>query len=789
MKVTKKLSFNNQGVSILVEYIVIAGILTIFMFFITVQLNDTFIDIPTKIVMQNQFEDIGNQITAKMVDVALVAPESGSVNVKLYMPYSIGDHDYRAGFIQSEGDYVLEIRANEIDKVAILPIGNIGLQVIPEGYTFSLDIENELSYTSSSHLMPTAVALAYPTTSKTNSSITFDMTYSTGEGNLHFEWNFGDGNIYSGQYDPSDPESALIQHSYSSEGNYSAILTVTDDSGYSDVDTINITIIPNNPDPFLFADKYVIPDNAEPNEPIKIVIFLKGGGIAQTSRQLSAIHLIDTSGSMDPDYYSGGYSQYTTTSSSVSPSKWEGNVTVDSSFKRMRIRAQSSSEDIDLWVKSPDSDFARAQYIGSGYETYYVFNPQDGLWDIVVVADYPTGSDSVTVTIQKKTSRSWWAPWKNVATYNFVLPANAETYNLTLPNVENFMIEVSPFNGSKLIHYWVEHGSISGPYSPSNDYETSNTNGDYTIYFVGDFPYGSQEFNVNTYIAKIDAAKIAAKSFNSYLSSSDRIGVAYFNGTGWGGRTPKYEVVQTLTNNFNNANNSIDSLAAYGGTPMGAGIYIAKEELELRSPVNTAPVIILLSDGNPTLTSWGSVNTDAAIQEAVDNATDAKSTVINGENILIYTIGFGGDANETLLKEIASSPSYYFYAATSEELQSIYNQIARELKEKAAQNVTITDVLPDGIELTTPPTGANITYEGGITTLQWNVSAIMINQTWTVTFYVTPEEEGIHETNVYGLSNVTYMPYPFSAVPFNTIYLPSGEVRVESLVNERVELS
>lgn len=789
MKAMRKSSFNDRGASILVEYIVIAGILTIFMFFITVQLNDTFINIPTKIVMKNQFEDIGNQITAKMVDVALVAPESGNVNVKLYMPYSIGDHDYQAGFIQSEGDYVLEIRANEIDKVEILPIGNIGLQVMPEGYTFSLDVENELSYTSSSHLMPTAVALAYPTTSRTNSTVTFDMTYSTGEGNLRFEWDFGDGDTYTGQYDPSDPNSALIRHNYTSVGNYSAILTVTDDSGYSDVDTINITIIPNNPDPFLFADKYVIPDNAEPNEPVKIVIFMKGGGITQTSRQLSAVHLIDTSGSMDPDYYSGGYSQYTSSSSSVSPSKWEGNVTVDNSFKRMRIRAQSSSEDIDLWVKSPDSDFARAQYIGSGYETYYVSNPQDGLWEIVVVADYPTGSDAVTVTIEKKTSPRWWAPWQNVATYNFLLSANAEMYNLTLPNVENFMIEISPYNGSKLVHYWVEHGSMSGPYSQSSDFEASNTNGNYSIYFVGDFPYGNQEFNINTYIAKIDAAKIASKSFNSYMTVTDRVGVAYFNGSGWGGRTPQYDVVQTLTNNFNNANNSIDSLGAYGGTPMGAGIYIAKEELEIRSPSNSASVIILLSDGNPTLTSWGSVDTEAAIQEAIDNATDAKSTVINGENVLIYTIGFGSDANETLLKEIATSPSYYFFAATSEELQSIYNQIARELKEKAAQNVTITDVLPEGIELTSPPTGANITYEGGITTLQWNISAIMINQTWTVSFYVTPEEEGLHETNVYGLSNVTYLPYPFSAVPFNTIYLPSGEVRVENLVNERVELS
>ncbi|HID42962.1 MAG TPA: VWA domain-containing protein [Archaeoglobaceae archaeon] len=332
---------------------------------------------------------------------------------------------------------------------------------------------------------------------------------------------------------------------------------------------------------------------------------------------------------------------------------------------------------------------------------------------------------------------------------------------------------------------WVDDGSLHGYYTDSSPFEDSNAGGTYTVYVVADFPYGSQEFELTSYIAKIDAAKIAAKTFNGILRDNDLVGVAYFNGTG-GGWIRQAEVVQSLTQNKNLANSSIDGLSAYGGTPMGDGIWVAERELEANSSecVNCTPVIILLSDGNPTLPSPSSL----AIQLALQNATNAKNTQVNGENIIIYTIGFGSDANETLLQQIATSSSYYHFAATADEFQDIYEQVARELLENAGTNITITDVLPSDIELSSVPEGATITYtDDGRTIIQWNISTIKINQTWTASFYVKPQTEGTVETNVYGLSNVTYLP-TVNATSFRTIYLPSGQLRVERLETERVEL-
>lgn len=777
MKPLKWLSSDTKAVSVLIEYVLIVGILSIFFAFIMLQLN-VFVEAPTGAAMKNQFEDVGNQIATKLVDIALIAPENGYVKTRIYMPYKIGEYDFKAGFIHTADGYTLEVKSDKLNKVVYIPLNNIALQIIPSGYTFSLKPDHELVYSRSVHTKPTAVALAYPTTVREDDNITFDMTYSTGEGNLYFRWDFGDGESVEGAYNPDDPSAALVLHSYD-EGNYTAMLTVWDSYGYSDTDTINVTVIEETPNPYLYVDKFVIPAVTEPNTPVKIVIYLRGGGIVAEARNISVMHVIDVSGSMDPDYYSRGYTLYDSSSGIATPAKWDGNVVVDETFQRMVVRAYSTGYDVDLWVKSPDGDFARAQYLITNGELYYVSNPVPGNWSIAVVADYPTGSDTVNVDVWKKYRGSWYL----VVSHTFILSANPSIFAVDVPFVENFKIEAVPVNGSKELHLWVREpdGTFRGFYSSSNGeyYETVDAQGTYTAYVVADFPYGSQEFYLNSYIAKIDAAKITAKVFNGFLRESDQVGVVSFGGQEEDPWEPRVTLDQILTSNTDDANESIDGLWAYGGTPMGEGIRVAREELVVNA--TGIPVMVILSDGNPTLPPPPS----AAISYALEEAETTKQTTVNGEPILIYTIGFGSDANETLLRQIASSESNYYFAATANELRSIYEQIARELVEKAATNITVTDVLQN-VELSETPQ-ASITYSNGQTVLQWEIPSIRINETWSVSFYVIPTVEGVIETNVYGLSNVTFLPFPFDG-NFTTIYLPTGELNVTRLKAEGVEL-
>jgi uncharacterized protein YegL len=790
---------SEKGVSILIEYLILSGILMIFFAFIIIQFNDVLGKTPLSTTMKNQFQDVGNQIAVKLTDISIIAPENGYVKAKIFMPYTVGDYDFKAEFTQVDGEYVLKISSERAGKSEYVPINNIALKVLPVGSTFSITPVHEIEYTKYSHMMPTAVALAYPTTVEVGSNVTFDMTMSTGEGDLWFRWDFGDGDSYQAKYNPNNPSQSLVEHSYSADGTYTATLTVWDSYGYSDTSTINITVIPQTQelDPYLFATKYVIPEVTEPGNPVQIVIYLRGGGIIEQARNISVMHVIDVSGSMDPDYYGdNGYTLYNSTSGTASPSKWENYVSVDSSFSSLTVMAYTSGgKDIDLWVKSPDGDFARAQYGITNGEMYFVQNPVEGNWTISVVADYPIGSDTVTVEVEKDGYFWWWWYFSGtlVSSWNFTLDANASITVFQIPAVENLKIQATPVNGTKELHLWVEEpgGALRGPYSSSSGQYYSDTNavaGNYTAYIVGDFPYGTQDYYLTVDVAKIDAAKITAKTFNGFLRGSDQVGVVSFGGTGSGGRTPRITLDQYLTNNTDQTNTSIDGLYAYGGTPLGGGIKKAREELVVNTTSGNIPVMIILSDGNPTITSDGQASETLAIQEALSEAEITKQTQINNESILIYTIGFDSDANATLLQQIATSPDYYFFAATSEELQNIYEQIARELKERAAVNITITDVLTSDVTLSELPAGANVSYSGNQTVIQWNLTSIRINETWTASFEVVPSTEGLIATNVYGVSNVTFLPWPFTGVNFTTIYLPVPELNVTRLSPERVVL-
>ncbi len=73
-----------------------------------------------------------------------------------------------------------------------------------------------------------------------NTPITFDASRSTDDSRIiNYNWDFGDGDTDSGQQ---------TTHIYSEIGTYTVKLTVTDDSGKTDTDTISVTItIANNP--------------------------------------------------------------------------------------------------------------------------------------------------------------------------------------------------------------------------------------------------------------------------------------------------------------------------------------------------------------------------------------------------------------------------------------------------------------------------------------------------------------------------------------------------------------
>lgn len=178
---------------------------------------------------------------------------------------------------------------------------------------------------------------------------------------------------------------------------------------------------------------------------------------------------------------------------------------------------------------------------------------------------------------------------------------------------------------------------------------------------------------------RLDAAKQSAKDFIDILDPSlDRVGVVSF---GWGS-TLEHELTFPTPGNKIALDNAIDGIPEdiNQNTEMFHGINNASNEL---SGANSRPeakwIQIFLSDGTlqchfphyPTDPwCWNEFGL------SVQNAQNTMNT--KGESIIIYTIGFGADANETTLNDDIAIPTggSYFFAPTGAQLLAIYQQIA-----------------------------------------------------------------------------------------------------------------
>ncbi len=107
----------------------------------------------------------------------------------------------------------------------------VSLNVTDSSGNFDLET---VTITVEDQTSPVAVAATNKTAVKTGESISFDASDSTDNVNItSYSWQFGDGSTATG---------ATVIHSYGSEGDYTVELTVTDEAGNTDTDTLNITV-------------------------------------------------------------------------------------------------------------------------------------------------------------------------------------------------------------------------------------------------------------------------------------------------------------------------------------------------------------------------------------------------------------------------------------------------------------------------------------------------------------------------------------------------------------------
>ena len=171
-------------------------------------------------------------------------------------------------------------------------------------------------------------------------------------------------------------------------------------------------------------------------------------------------------------------------------------------------------------------------------------------------------------------------------------------------------------------------------------------------------------------------AKEAAADFVTRLSRTDQIGYVSF------ATEASSPIDQELTRDIERVRGRIVSTRIGTNgiqyTNIGDALARARNEFfSLRKNPDARPVVVLLTDGEPTYPK------SPDDPDFPSNYARQVADVLKQEGVSIFTIGLGDDVNEPLLREIASVPEQYYQAATGAELLRIYQSIARAVCVKA----------------------------------------------------------------------------------------------------------
>jgi Mg-chelatase subunit ChlD/FlaG/FlaF family flagellin (archaellin) len=177
---------------------------------------------------------------------------------------------------------------------------------------------------------------------------------------------------------------------------------------------------------------------------------------------------------------------------------------------------------------------------------------------------------------------------------------------------------------------------------------------------------------------KIEDAKEGAKLLVGFLNGSipDRIALVGYDDTAY-----RYSVnSQYFSSELGYVNSTIDSnFDHFGWTRINRGLNEMLALYDFKSTDTRPKYAVLLTDGtNECYTD--SCEYDGLSQGDLDDLTMARAKEAARNNISIYTIAYGGGADEDLLDDIAQETEGESYiAGTEEELKDVFEEIAKKI--------------------------------------------------------------------------------------------------------------
>ena len=752
---------NERGVSILIEYLILMGILSVFIVVMSLSLDAQLKSSQISKVAENQFSDVASQLSAQLVDMASLYPKDGYIKAKIYMPASIGGVAYRLNFSEYEGTRSIYIESDDYRLTKTLSLGAFASLKFENmsGIVYSLQREGKVELRRETIDYPTAVLKIRPNSVISGNNVTIDVSDSYSP--VFWTWKVLDWNenviaegdknervkevtiYWSAEIPTKCKDYSIGNNSESAVCEFTLILT--DERGYSAEDSEEI-LIANRPrvEPDLYLKKFVVPETVTLGQAFDLHLKLVGRGLVlnETRKNLSVVTVIDKSDRMHAANISEAHSErtlYESFTRVVQPSVATFVFNVNSTFKShefyLYLNVSSNpylrASAFTIYVTKPNG-LTEEVYGKTSYEDKNIDNSEVGDWTLeILVAD----KNSTTLTLEiysgkncpdgkscglRNTTTIAYTP--NVAFYNFSFPVG-----YTKNNVYEFAYVYVKETYTNSFYLWLGD-EFCNYYSEVNGIvcfsQNINAEQSYTVYIVPRLK-NATFIEGELWMEKLDAAKIGAIRFvNESLNENDNKSVVSFSTSA--------SIDQKLTSDNSLVISKIKDITASGWTNYLLALNKSLEVLEENKEIvnGTKPLIVFLSDGKPTCKRVSNCNDDTNCyqiegeyficgdkscqqddcgSQVIPKANEIKNTTIGDEYIDICTIGFGDKSyyNETLLKLMSgrrnpNNPNEilecYYSARNLQELIDAFTRIGK-LYERAATNVTLNDTIPVSIEL------------------------------------------------------------------------------------------
>ena len=141
---------DHRAVSYPLEYILISGMAILFFAVVMLTAGTMLTETPLDVAATQQFNDIGNSISNRMIMFYLIAPENGTMSTTLEMPATIGSHTYTVKMsANNTTDQTVIIDADDINVNLSYTLNGIGASIPIDGETHSASGTHRLWWSGS----------------------------------------------------------------------------------------------------------------------------------------------------------------------------------------------------------------------------------------------------------------------------------------------------------------------------------------------------------------------------------------------------------------------------------------------------------------------------------------------------------------------------------------------------------------------------------------------------------------------------------------------------------------